>query len=52
MILKNVSDTIYADSLTLFAHFDFDLTCDVTGDPEGITICFPITVFPGLSNTA
>ena len=52
MLLKNVSDTIHADSLALFAlnieilhtrrchqarnvkHFDFDLTCDVTGDPE------------------
>ena len=21
--------------------FDFDLTCDVTGDPEVITICYP-----------
>ena len=31
-------------------HFDFDLTCDVTGDPEVIKICFPSTVFPGLSN--
>ena len=24
---------------------DFDLTCDVTGDPEVIKICFPSTVF-------
>ena len=64
MILTDVSDTIHADSLALFAlnievlladvtkpeiskHFDFDLTCDVTGDPEVIQICFPITVFQG-----
>ena len=33
-------------------HFDFDLTCDVTGDPEVIKICFPSTFFPGLSNAA
>ena len=33
-------------------HFDFDLTCDVTGDLEVIKICFPSTVFPGLSNAA
>ena len=30
-------------------HFDFDLICDVTGDREVIKICFPSTVFPGLS---
>ena len=70
MILTDVSDTIHADSLALFAlkieititrrchqarnvkHFDFDLTCDVTGDLEVIKICFPLTVFPGLSNAA
>ena len=33
-------------------HFDFDLTCDVTGDLEVIKICFPLTVSPGLSNAA
>ena len=33
-------------------HFDFDLTCDVTRDPEVNKICFPSTVFPGLSNAA
>ena len=33
-------------------HFDFDLTCDVAGDPEVIKICIPSTVFPGLSNAA
>ena len=33
-------------------HFYFDLTCDVTGDPEVIKNCFPPTVFPGLSNAA
>ena len=33
-------------------HFDFDLTCDVTRDPEVNKICFPPTVFPGLSNAA
>ena len=27
-------------------HFDFDLTCDVTGDPE--VIIFSLTLFPGL----
>ena len=43
MILKNVRDTI---------HFDFDPTCDVTRDPEINKICFPSTVFPGLSNAA
>ena len=26
-------------------HFDFDLTCDVTRDPEVNKICFPMTVF-------
>ena len=26
-------------------HFDFDLTCDVTRDPEVNKICFPSTVF-------
>ena len=69
MLLKNVSDTIHADSLALFAlnieilhadvhqarnvkHFDFYLTCDVTGDPEVMKICFPSEVFPGLSNAA
>ena len=34
----------------IFEHFDFDLTCDVTRDPEVNKICFPSTVFPGLSN--
>ena len=29
-----------------------NLTCDVTGDPEVIKICFSLTVFPGLSNSA
>ena len=68
MMLTNVSDAIHADSLALFAlnidilladvtkpemsHFDFDLTCDVTGDPEVIKICYPSTIFPGLSNAA
>ena len=33
-------------------HFDFDLTGDVTGDPEVIKICLLSTVFPGLSNAA
>ena len=33
-------------------HFDFDLTCDVTRDPEVNKICFLSTVFPGLSNAA
>ena len=33
-------------------HFDFDLTRDVTGDPEVIKICFPSTIFPGLSNAS
>ena len=33
-------------------HFDIDLTCDVTGDPEVIKICFLSSVFPGLSNAA
>ena len=33
-------------------HFDFDLTCDVTRNPEVNKICFPSTVFPGLSNAA
>ena len=33
-------------------HFDFDLTCDITGDPEVIKICYPSTVFPGLPNAA
>ena len=28
-------------------HFDFDLTCDVTGDSEVIKICFPSIVFQG-----
>ena len=26
-------------------HFDFDLTCDVTRDPEVNKICFPSTSF-------
>ena len=33
-------------------HFDVDLTCDVTRDPEVNKICFPSTVFPGLSDAA
>ena len=33
-------------------HFYFDLTCDVTRDPDVNKICFPFTVFPGLSNAA
>ena len=33
-------------------HFDFDLTCDVTRDPEVNKIGIPSTVFPGLSNAA
>ena len=33
-------------------HFYFDLTCDVTRDPEFNKICFPSTVFPGLLNAA
>ena len=33
-------------------HFDFDLTCDVTRDPDVNKIYFPSTVFPGLSNAA
>ena len=33
-------------------HFDFYLTCDITRDPEVNKICFPTTVFPGLSNAA
>ena len=33
-------------------HFYFDLTCDVTRDPEVNKICFPKTVSPGLSNAA
>ena len=53
MILTNVSDTIHADFLVIFlaypnfalqchqTHFDFDLTCDATGDPVVIKICFP-----------
>ena len=32
-------------------HFDFDLTCDVTRNPEVNKICFPLTFFPGLSNS-
>ena len=63
MILTNVRDTIHADSLTLFElnieilladvtkpdkwNIFFDLTCDVTGDPEVLKICFPSTVFHG-----
>ena len=34
------------------SDFDFDLTCDVTRAPELNKICFPSTVFPGLSNAA
>ena len=59
IILTNVRDTIQAHLLALFElnieilladvtkpeNFDFDLTCDVTGDPEVIKICFPSTVF-------
>ena len=69
MILRNVRDTIHADSLALFELnvailladvtkpeksniLTFDLTCDVTRDPEVNKICFPLTVFPGLSNAA
>ena len=33
-------------------YFHFDLTCDVTRDPEVNKICFRSTVFPGLSNAA
>ena len=54
MVLTNVRDTTHADSLTLFElniailladvtkpeKFDFDLTCDVTRDPEVNKICF------------
>ena len=28
-------------------HFDFDLTCDVTGDPEVMKICFLRQFFQG-----
>ena len=63
MLLTNVSDSIHADSLALFAlnieititnlchqaqnvkHFDFDLTCDVTGDPEVIKHLFSLDSF-------
>ena len=61
MILTNVRDTIHADSLALFELNIEMLFADVTkleksniftGDPEVIEICFPTTVFPGLSNAA
>ena len=68
MILKNVRDTIHADSLALIelniailladvtkpekSNILTGLTCDVTLDPDVNKICFPLTVFPRLSNAA
>ena len=69
MLLTNVSDTIHADSLALFALNIEILLAAVTKPemsniltltwpvaslvtPEVIKICFPSTVFPGLSNAA
>ena len=37
---------------TYIKYFEFNLTCDVTGDTEINEICFPSIVFPGLSNAA
>ena len=46
ILLADVNKPEKSNILTL------TLTCDVTGNPEVIKICFPTTVFPGLSNAA
>ena len=51
-LLADASATSRCHQARKVEHFDFDLTCDVTGDPEVIKICFPSTVFPELLNAA
>ena len=66
VILRSVPDTIQVVYSLLFIlygrsarqnqvhqivkHFDFDLNCDVIGDPKVNNVRFPSTAFPDLSN--